>query len=104
MFKFLKETFHGKGHHGYKSEVAQKKFADSILTIADRLFFLSISSLLIILLQINNSTFQSNNAIFYPAIMGSAFFMILALCCRHQGLKIHDLLEEDLSKNKRTRS
>ncbi len=101
MFQCLKEAFNGKGYKNYKSRNAKKKFADSLLKLADRLFFLSMSTLFIIALQINNTILQSSNIIFWITLIGVAIFIILGICYRHEGLKIYDYLEKELSKKQR---
>ncbi|CAK1877042.1 conserved hypothetical protein [Vibrio crassostreae] len=86
MIKLLLEAFRSKGYEGYKSTEAQKKFADSLLKIADKLFWAPIAYLGVLIYQ--NKVFDVSSALYITT------FLVLAVCLRHQALKVYDLHEE----------
>ena len=78
----MREAFHGKGYLGYKSKDAQKKFADSLLKIADKMFWAPMA-------YIGASLYQAKDISFYGYAY-VLFFFVLGVSMRHQALKVYD--------------
>ncbi|EHZ2903734.1 hypothetical protein MDT99_004319 [Vibrio vulnificus] len=96
MLKILLDAFHAKGYEGYLSEDAQKKFADSLLKIADKMFWAPIA-------YFGVSVYQ-NKALDLWGIVYLTIFFVLAVCLRHQGLKVYDLhYEKKKAKEEKAR-
>lgn len=88
--RILIDAFHGKGYRGHKSQEAQKKFADSLLKIADKAFWAPMTYLGVSLYQ--EKTLSGLGVLFCVS------FIIIAVSLRHQGLKVFDLHDEDNKK------
>ena len=87
---WYKEVFHGQGFRAYKSGKAKEKFADSILKIADKLFWAPLASLVAIGLNGKELVFE---VFFITAVL-----LILGMWLRHVGLKAIDEVEADKKK------
>ncbi len=79
-------AFHSKGFLGYTSEEAQKQFADSLLRIADKMFWAPMAYLGVTLYQ--------NQEISVLGFVYIAIFFVLGIILRHNGLKVYDLHDE----------
>ena len=86
MLKNLFLAFQSNGYRGYKSHKAQEKFAESLLKIADKLFWAPLAYLGV-------SLYQGQNISNY----GYAFiilFFVLGVYLRHEALTVYDLHDE----------
>ena len=75
---------------GYSSQEAQKKFADSLLKIADKIFWAPMAYLGIMLYQSR----QLDVFDFFYILL----FFILGILMRHQALEVYDLHYEKTKK------
>jgi hypothetical protein len=82
--KKLNNCFHGKGHEPYKTPEAKLTFADSLLKIADKLFFAPFIPFVTI------SFYEQSPAQFWLQLVLSVLFFIMATCLRHEALLIID--------------
>lgn len=91
----FKNAFHGKGVEAYSSAKARKKYARSLLRLADKFFWAPIAALLA-------TGLTSRNDIFLAQCIIAATFVILGIYLRHCALIIYDDLPK--KRNKRTTS
>lgn len=89
----FKNAFHGKGVDAYSSTEARKKYARSLLRLADKFFWAPIATLLA-------TSFTSRNDIVLVQCILAGMFVISAMYLRHCALVIYD----DLPKKRTTPS
>ena len=81
--KMLFEFSHGKGHKYYESKEAKKLFAEGLLDLSKKSFWMAIASNIPHFI----SAEMSGSVVFFI----SAFaFMTIGMVLRHEGLKIID--------------
>ena len=89
IFNRYKECSHGKGHDPYVSDSAKLKYAESLLRLSDKLFFTPFVPI------VGLSFVEQSPIAFTIQLIVTAFCFAEAICIRHEGLKIIDLIENN---------